>query len=564
MNTYIENLLEPYAQQRGSDGGYVYIEGGNVSADQMVVPKLINLNASSLSIIDFDNNQTNSLFLFGDTTNFNLITPDTVKALNTFYICIQITKKDMRYDIPDQSIYILDQSSGHTTTTLDSDENTLYDGPFVNELLMELSGKPKRDLKQFQFVSNNKHKSLFNLLNYYITSELFSKVLNDSLGNGNYNDLYNHYNGSMDKARMIMDNHSLILITSYTIYMGLELLINKKNDDNTITFNITEVNSDLVINFYQKLMANEYVITDTENDITYAGLTNVNMNKEEKTITVRLKDFPEGNIPTDRVFKLTIKGVEYYKGEYVDREEQITNISKDLRETTDEYKGTIKTLNTVSSSYNYIDIYVGLMYIILFVIVLMLILGQEDIKPIFSLVMIGIIIVIYLIFLGMYSSTEHFSTANTATPTTPEAIESHRITMDNKMRDQTVGIAVLVKSYEPLVAVSDMYENILNVMQKDMNRLDIEKDLTNNRYHISRSHINQEWHDAYRSMAIVSALVIISVIILGYYFLASSMPQGNTYFVVLAVIGIVITIFYYYFKIAQNIRTRYNGFYWNA
>lgn len=572
MDEYNIRLTKPYSTQVPVEGGYVYINGGNVSKDTSITPKIIDLNDNSIK--EFDANQVNALFLYGVETS--VITPETLKALNTLFACIQITDKRRRYDLPEQTISLFTSGGITSSNTLSDQENTLYDGGHVSSLLTEISGKPKNDVRQFRFVSNNENKLLFNILNYYITSELFNKVLTDYIkdpatdpltiaSDETYMSQYDLYKTSMDRAKRIIQNHSSILVVTYSIFMGLEMTYNKMNDDNTISFNISDNNSDFIIKFYQGLLANEYIVTDTETNIQFEGISVINVDQGEKIITASLKDFtPPSPDNTNKIFKLTMKGVDYYKGEYMDREEKITEMSKSLSETTDEHKGAIKTFNTVQSSFKYIDMFVWLMYLIVSLVMLMLILGQEDIKPIFSLVMIAIITIIYVIFLGMYSTTENFSSASASMPTTETAVATYKTNMDSSVREIAKTIASLVITYEPLVAVSDMYENILDVMQKDVKRLDLENDLANNRTYIARSHINQEWHDGYRSMAIVSALVIVSVIILGYYFLATSIPQGNTYFAVLAVIAIVFTVFYYYFKVSQNVRTRYDGYYWSG
>lgn len=563
MDEIIYKLKEQYRPPL--DGGYIYIEAGNVT-DTIVPSKLLDL--SSNIIKEFDSNELNSLYLFGN--NFSVITTETHKIMNTLYIIIQLSDKQRRYSHPNQSIsYIQAKDGSIVQETLNQEETTKYDGPYVSNILLEISGKSKQDIRQFKFSINNVHKTLFTKLNYHISAELLHKTLNHYINNTdtpdnlstdeNYLSIYNNYKTSLDNAVVMLENQMGVLFMSFMVISGLTATFKERNDDDSVSFTINDQNAPININLFKKLMKDEYIVTDETSNVSYTGNSDVTMT-DENTITMRLKDFPFADVAVGSPFKIKMKSVDYYKGQYSDNEDTINDITKELGSAIDDYNGMLKTKDTVEASFKYIDMYKYVMYLVVIAILIVLFLGNEDIKPIFSMVMLGIIVAIYVIFLSTYTSKEMFSED---VPITSANIDTYLDNQNIRIQETTTAINHLVTIYEPLVAVSDMYERILEVMQKDIRRLDLENNIATNRYHMSKSQINQEWHDGYTSIAIVSALVIVSVILLGYYFLATTIPQSQIYVGVMAVIGIVITLFYYFYKVSQNVRTRYNGFYWN-
>lgn len=572
MEEYITNTLRN-TYQPPPDGGYLHIQGGNVNHETIIQPKLLDLSSDSIKA--FDSNTLNSLFLFGN--DFTVVTADTLRRINTLYIVVQLSdKQNNTYTQPTQTVFYIQADGSMHSDTLQNSEDTLYDGPYAYSMLMEISGKPRKDMRQFKFNINNTHRMLFSKLNQHISAELLHKTLNDYItntntpdalaGDENYLRLYDNYKTSLNNAEVTLQNQIAVLYMTYTVVSGVSMTFQGRNGDDSVTFTLDDDNSTLVINLFKKLMKDEYIVTDATTQIKYVGENEINTattttDTNNNTITMKLRDFPSASVAPGAPFKLNMKDVGYYKDKYSENEDKINSITKELGSAFDEYNGLLKTMDTVQTSFKYVDMYKYLMYLIVTLIIAVLLLGNEEFKPMFSMLMLGIVVAIYVVFIGTYTAQERFS--DDTVPTTSQLIETYMGDRIDAIQELADNIRDLVSMYEPLVAVSDMYERILHVMQKDINRLDLEHNIARNKYHISRSRMNQEWHDGYRAIAIVSALVIVSVILLGYYFLAATVPQSKVYVGVLAVIGIVFTVFYYFYKVSQNVRTRYNGFYWN-
>ena len=74
---------------------------------------------------------------------------------------------------------------------------------------------------------------------------------------------------------------------------------------------------------------------------------------------------------------------------------------------------------------------------------------------------------------------------------------------------------------------------------------------------------NDMWLIQYRKMAYITMIFFLSIIIVLYYWFGVMFEEGLEYWIILAIIGIIIVLFNYYRMITQRVRTKRKNFYWS-
>lgn len=471
--------------------------------------------------------------------------------------------------------------------------SSTIDDIFNNHLFMinELHIEHKDDLNETLFIYYNFMKVLYQKLQLHILTDIYYCHMNHDI---NYIDtlddtttpsqtselqklkeINNNYKNLIEEGITGIQNSIEILQNTYKIATGLLINIDSSYQGNKNEYKFTyDTSSDLLLQMiYEHVHKDKHVlISDNSNDtfLIQSDVIDTETTVDDittKTLKMTLdKPIPDG----ETQMRINFKRAHIRKLEFENKKDELKDLNKKLNEKKSDYKKALTEYNSISLETNKLYI-ISMIFYILFVFILMvLLLGEianikDDMKSLFSLIMIVIFTSLYIVYMILYNGIERFSSQINDFDGNNDSgkLSTNMAFFKEKIHSNCVHYISNIYSYYNIVALNEVYLNIFKTLDKDKDKLLLLTKTKEYKKIEVDDYSNSIWLEQYRDMTYITMIFLLSLIVLIYYWFSVMYPEGVSYWIIMAIIGLIIVLFNYYRMISQRIRTKSKKFYWS-
>lgn len=558
----LQQSIKPY-----SSSPFRFISGSAINNIQLDDSKrLAQLNFDEDDIPVIKPYSSNDCYLFiADTSIMSILYDDRIRDLyNTLIMLIQIFKNDNTLSI---RTYFLDNDMTWKNEILKTGES-IVENPttplqYISNCLFGMRSIPTENLNDFKHIMSNAITAIFNSLNTQIVNEMllydcqiqFQK--NAKINQARFDAL----NYKINQGMITVENNIALFKETFGIVNGLQVkYVIKDDDDQTINiFSVLNINSELLQSYYSNLSADQYVLHDIDTNNIYVIENDANI--IDNQIKLKLRNFspnPNAN------YRIKYKNTDYYKKTYNEKQQDIKELSLSIEKNINDQMSYKSSYDIVDSKFKNIDIFSYIMYGIFITILIILFLGHalnldEKDKVLFSMLMLFVVILIYVVYLFNYPQLESF--ISNVVPNTDAELYTYFENINATVYKELKDNINMILTFTPVISVNAMYVRIMNVMKKEMTKLNQSEREASYRAHQTLVNLNDKWFNIYKNIAIISALTMFSIIVLVFYSMATMNPRNLTMYIFITVMISIFIIFYYFHFLSRYVRTRYSKFY---
>jgi hypothetical protein len=495
--------------------------------------------------------------------------------------------KNMKSKYGDSGEQLFTDTNINIPSVITSSSSISIDNIFNNHLFMinELNIQHKDDLNETLFIYYNFMKVVYQKLQLYILTDIYYCHMNNDLNisspdYGSINTLNRNYRDLIDHGIIGIQNSIEILQNTYQIATGLLIDIDNSYTSPTSTPNeyrfTYDTTSDLLLQMiYENIDKDKHVlISNNENDtfLIQSDVIKTDTTVDDVTTTTLTLTLDRAIPAGETQMRINFKRAHIRKLEFENKKDELKELNKKLNEKQSDYKKALTEYNTISLESNKLYI-ISMIFYILFVFILMvLLLGEianikDDMKSLFSLIMIVIFTSLYIVYMILYNGKERFSQSQISDfdgSNNPGTLSSNISYFKEKIHNKCVLSISNIYSYYNIVALNEVYLNIFNTLDKDKDKLLLLKKTKEYKKIEVDDYSNSIWLEQYRDMTYITMIFLLSLIVLIYYWLSVMYPEGVSYWITMAIIALIIVLFNYYRMISQRIRTKSKKFYWSS
>tara|TARA_Y100000389_G_scaffold205110_1_gene263327 strand:+ start:6847 stop:8703 length:1857 start_codon:yes stop_codon:yes gene_type:complete len=466
------------------------------------------------------------------------------------------------------------------------------DGSILDDhknMITQLEINNKDELNEKVFVYYNLVKLLFQKLQLYRVNNVYynhlkkifngditdsgSRIVDDESGSKPIDNLDIAYKSLINNLIQGINNSTTVLQQSYDVVLGLILssktLVSGTTDKYTFTID-RSTNSVLTQGIYSQIDKDKHIIRSNNN--TYL-IENVHQSTNPNEIIVTL-DRPIDIADID--FRVNFKRAYSYKMQYKNEKDELKDLNKTYGDKDSELKKALISYEMITDDEYKLKIISYIFYVIFLFILIGLLLADvykvnNDIKGLYSLIMLFIVIVLYTVYIMFYNGIEQFSTSSgystndgtsETTGTNINKLTTNFNNHNTKINDKSVNYLIILMNYHSVIALNEVYLNIFRMFDKEKSKLHLLNKSKKHDIMEAKDYSNSVWMDQYRNMAFITMIFLVSIIILIYYWLSIKFPLGLTTWILFAIVGLIIVLFNYYRMSTKRMRTSSKNFYW--
>jgi hypothetical protein len=463
-------------------------------------------------------------------------------------------------------------------------------------MINELNNTYKEELNEKLFIFYNFIKILYQILQLNILISIYyCHIENDlsiayNLAEIEKNDEITSINNRNNEYKILIDNaingiNNSIDILKNTYHIATGLLINITKRDNIskkYTFEYSHTNANLLLQMiYENIEKDKHVLISQKSNQTFLITSNIEKTSKidaNNNTIVSITMILDKPIPVDETdMRINFKRAHIRKLEFENKKDKLKKLNKKLDEKNSDYKKALNQFENISSETNKLQIISFVFYSIFIFTLVVLLLGEfikasDNKKSIFSLIMLILITILYVIYILMYNGTERFNintyifynfNSSYDENDNKGILTTNCSNLKKNINNKCFDLMKNIYSYYSIVALNEVYLNIFNVLEKDKQKLLLFTKTKEYKKVQINDYSNSIWLEQYLTMTYITMIYYLSVIIIIYYLLSVKYSEGVTYWLISAIIGIIIVIFNYYRMISQRVRTKSKNFYWS-
>lgn len=552
-------------------------------SDAYMVDNSIDLKAiriqtdGSLSIYNGFDEQLDTI-IYIDQSHITL-TSDALKTINTIWHLHQLYSYTFEHlnsvsDIVANGFDVYDidcttKTRVSTASTIPSD--TAFDLKLANNavvsyhLCMLKSIKTEKDLIERLFIYSNITKLMLQCFVSNIFVNVYKSTLNHLYSNPsvyvNTSDTNLNTTGEtkidrvlnfVDHSKKCVSNQINVLNTIHTININNGLSIQKQDD---CSFKVVNANS-FILDLFSEIQQSKHIIMDMNTQKMYdiphdTSITVKDGNHIIKFSTSKCIIDENNTNPLKIVFKTS----GFYKAEYDDRVDNVTELNNKMNEQKDEYKTALTNNKYMKAHYYGIDTIYYLVIVMLILVIIFFVAGNSDSdRSIRSLLLIVIVSILYGMFLSFMETKEFFISARN-----DYSDLNTKITHINDKLDDYLNAIV---RYSPTIGLGNVYNELLNVIGKDIKKLNVSNTMLIGAVNKTNDYTNSNWHDLYKKTMFIHTVFLITITILLYYWFSYNFPENTPWLMFLTVLLCLVIVFNYFRNVHRVVRTKYRHKYW--